>query len=145
MTSSQSPFPGRSLPDFAEKCCAHFGVPRERYVAVLLEHTLYPHARWLRPMLLIFAPDFFAADRDFLFGVGQLWRRRDFQVEVQDFHHHPANRGFLRQGLRLRISVGRVQELVNATLADSPRDANALPELQNFHSTPANAPKPSAG
>ena len=126
MSASVSPSPSSAWADFAQKCSAHFGVSSERYLETALRRTLYPHAHWLRPLIAVVAPDFFSADRDFLHGVGQLWRRRDFSIEVQNFHHHPANRGFLRRVLRLRVSAGRVQTLVNTLLIDPPTYATGL-------------------
>ncbi len=112
-------FPVRSV-DFEQQCCRRFGITRDRYLDTVFAHTLYPHARYLRRVILIFDANFFAADRDFLAGVGRLSRRRDFASEVKDFHHHPANRGLLRRGLRLRVSARRIQTLVNALLTDPP-------------------------
>ena len=54
----------------------------------------------------------FTADYDFIEAVGWLREQRDYQATVREFTAHPANRGFLRRWLRLRVSVRRVSELV---------------------------------
>ena len=118
MHPSALPEPVPPFADFAQKYCLRLGVAREDFVDVMLARTLYPHARWLRPVLGTLNPNFFAADRDFLAGIGRLWRRRDFVIEEKDFRHNPANHGFLRRALRLRVSVRRTRSLVNALLAD---------------------------
>lgn len=100
--------------DFAGRCCARFGVATERYLEFALRRTLYPHARLLRPLLRAWDADFFAPDREFLAAVGRLSRWRDFAGEVKDFHCHPANSGFLRRRLRLRVSVGRTRRFFAA-------------------------------
>ena len=87
---------------------AREGVPEKR---------LLP-ARLLRPLLGLF-PGYFSADREFVRGVGRITRLRDFEAEAQDFAHDPANRGILRQKLRLRTSTRRMRQLVHATLHDA--------------------------
>jgi hypothetical protein len=114
-SSSISPFG-----DFEQKLCARLGVASDRYLDTALRRTLYPHARLVRPLLQWVAPAFFDADLEFLQGVGRLWRRPDFKIEVWDYRYHPANRGWFRRVLRLRVSVERTQRLVESLLAEPP-------------------------
>ena len=107
--------------DFTERFCATEAVSAERWHGVLLRRSLYPHARLLRPLLVLFNPEFFAADRDFLNGVGRLTRRGDFAIEADEFAHHPANQGFWRRVLRLRVSVRRLHLLFIRALAEEAR------------------------
>lgn len=109
--------------DFAERFCADEGITPDRWQAVVLRHALYPHARLLRPIVALFDPEFFAADRDFLNGVGRLNRRSDFALEADEFAHHPANRGFARRALRLRVR--RLHQLVVRTLPEENQAAGA--------------------
>ena len=98
-------------PDFSERFCRRTGVTPARWHAVALRRALYPHARLLRPLLAALDPEFFAADRDFISGVGRLTRHSDFVIEAEEFAHHPANQSFLRRRLRLRVSVRRLHLL----------------------------------
>jgi hypothetical protein len=110
-TASASPFAR-----FRHRFCQHYAVAEEHYIDAALRHTLPPVARFLRPILLAFDSDYFAADRDFLDHVGQLSRRRDFPAAVYHFRHHPQNTGVLRTQLRLRCSVHRARALVDLVL-----------------------------
>jgi hypothetical protein len=137
--SSISPFA-----DFGERLCARFHVPPDRYLEIAFRCTLYPQARLLRPLLLWLDADFFAADRDFLASVGRLWRRREFKVEVWDFLDHPANRGCLRRGLRLRVSVERTRRLVDALLENPPPDGVVFLRAPEVDAPPIDPPPPPA-
>lgn len=63
----------------------------------------------------------FAADLDLVRAAGRLRRLRDLADEIADFNHHPANVGFWRTQLKLRLSTTRLRALMRATLprADS--------------------------
>ncbi len=54
----------------------------------------------------------FAADYDFINNIGQLTRYRDFDLYMQGFSRHPQNCGFLRRGLRLRVSSHRLRFII---------------------------------
>jgi len=102
---------------FAEKFCAQRELSLEDYEAAVLRQTLHAAARLLRPLLAL-APEYFSADRQFVRGVARISRLRDFEPEAWDFAHDPNNRGFLRQGLRLRISTRKMRRLVWTTMRD---------------------------
>ena len=103
---------------FSEKFCAQHQLAPERYEAAVLRLTLHTPARLLQPLLGLF-PGYFSADRGFVRGVGRITRLRDFDPEALDFADDPANRGVLRQRLRLRVSTRRMRRLVHATLHDA--------------------------
>jgi len=102
---------------FAEKFCAKRKVHPQDFEATVLRLTLRPAARVLRPLLNL-NPDYFAADREFIRGVGRISRLQDFNSEEQDYTHNPHNRDFLHRTLRLRVSRRRLRNLVRDTLAD---------------------------
>ena len=103
---------------FAERFCAQHHIAPEAYETAVLRRSLHTLARLLRPLLDLF-PAYFSADREFVRGVGRISRLREFEGEAQDFAQDPANRGILRQRLRLRISTRRLRHLVRATLHDT--------------------------
>jgi hypothetical protein len=100
-----------NMATFAEKFCARHNLDPEKYEAVAFKRALYPAARWLRPVLVLKA-DYFAADREFIRGVGRLTRSSNFDSEAQNFLYHPNNRGFLRHVFKLRASVRRLSRMV---------------------------------
>lgn len=102
---------------FAEKYCAKNGVDPADYEAVVLRQALRPTARILR-LFLNLNPNYFAADRDFVRGVGRISRLDDFQAESVDFTHHPAGRGFCHRTLGWRVSRERLRRIVRETLRD---------------------------
>lgn len=100
---------------FAEKFCHQQRVHPSDYEAVVLRRSLRPIARLLRPLLNL-NPSYFAADREFVRGVGRLTRLADFHTEAQDFVNHPDGRGFLHRTLTLRVSRERLHNLLRDTL-----------------------------
>lgn len=102
---------------FSEGFCAKYHVRPEAYEAEVMKRSLYPAARVVRGFLALI-PDYFSADRAFLNAVGRMTRRRDFGLEEIEFVHHPANRGFLRRQLKLRVSARRLHRLVRAVFND---------------------------
>ncbi len=101
---------------FAELYCEQNGLKPEEYEAVVLNRSLYPHARLLAPFVRMLWADHFAADIDFVRNVARLRRFREFAFESEEFAHHPANRGFWRLTVNLRISSRTLRRLVRATL-----------------------------
>ena len=112
---------------FSEGFCAKFNVSPEAYEAEVMKRALYPLARVIR-WLLVLIPDYFSADRAFLASVGRMTRRRDFGLEEIEFVHHPANRGFLRRQLKLRVSARRLHRLVRAVFSDESGGADIAGE-----------------
>jgi hypothetical protein len=103
---------------FAEKFCARHGLAIEKYEAVVLQRALYPAARWLRPVLGL-NTNYFAADREFIRGVGRLTRSSSFESEAEDYLYHRNNRGFLRRVFKLRVSAKRLSRLVKDAFRES--------------------------
>ena len=106
-----------NAPTFAEWYCAKNGLAPEKFLETVLKRSLYPQARLLRPILSLTSRHYIA-DRDFVIGVGGIKRMREFDQEALAYVQDPNNRGFLRKGLRLRVSVSRMQHLVRATMRE---------------------------
>jgi hypothetical protein len=104
-------------PTFAELYCTRHGLAPEDYVKAVFTRALYPHARLLQPILGLFS-GYFVADRDFVYCIGRITRMRQFDQEAIAYVQDPNNRGFLRKGLRLRVSVSRMHHLVRATMRE---------------------------
>jgi hypothetical protein len=101
---------------FAELYCEQHGVEKADYDRVVLNQSLYPHARLLAPLIRFFWSDYFAADLDFVRSVGRLRRFREFFYEAEEFAHHPANRGFWRLTANVRVSSRALRRMVRSTL-----------------------------
>ncbi|MCR6630479.1 MAG: hypothetical protein NVV74_10735 [Magnetospirillum sp.] len=86
------------------------GFPLEKFERAVVFRCLHLQAKPLW-WLLWLNRDYYAADFDFVGGVGSLRSQRDFRTEVSEFHYHPRNRGLLRSGLQLRVSAKKVQKL----------------------------------
>jgi hypothetical protein len=102
---------------FAERFCVRHNIPFSQYRDAVLKQSLYPAARLLWPLLNMI-PGHFMADREFISNVGSIKRLRDFDIEVFAYINDPNNRGFLRRGLKLRVSAARLNGLLWSTLRD---------------------------
>jgi hypothetical protein len=115
--------------NFRDRFCSRFGVAPERFEKAVFRRTAYTLARCLRAIIPGTSPEFFAPDDDFIAGVARISRRSDFAEEAEEFAHHPANRGFLRRVLRIRVSIGRMQSLAGVVFEE--RDS-----VSHSHSPP---------
>jgi hypothetical protein len=93
-------------------CRAQGVFPADFPTEVLLK-TLYPHARPLFGLLTQLNPDFFRPDYEFIEDVSCMQNHRDLSHAVENYVTNPANKGFIRRRLRLRISVRRMLRLVH--------------------------------
>ncbi len=100
---------------FFELYCEQQSIPAADYARRVFSRALYPHARPLAGVISLFNSDYFAADHDFVEDVGRLTSYHDFLGSGMDYSHHPGNRGFFRQVLRLRISTDRMRRMVRTT------------------------------
>ena len=103
--------------NFAEIFCAKRNIHPADYEAAVLRYALHRRARLFRPLLGLF-PNYFAADRAFIRGVGRITRVAEFDAEAQDYAHDHDNRGFFRRVLRLRVSRQRLHRLVRDTFRE---------------------------
>jgi hypothetical protein len=118
---------------FAELYCEQNQIDPSCYEREVLARALYPQAKLIRWILLA-QSNLMAADWDFVRGVGGLRRFRDFDFEAQEYAHHPANRGFWRMSINLRVSSRALRRMVRETLhadrhaaEDAAADDTAVP------------------
>jgi hypothetical protein len=100
----------------AEKFCAHHRLEPERFVDSMFWRCLHRRAWLLVPLLRAFDPEYFQADYDLLHSVGKLTSAEQLEEELQDYYSHSGNYGYLRRGLRLRVSVRRLAKIVHQFL-----------------------------
>jgi hypothetical protein len=115
-TRSPTPTTPMADPTFAEAWCAKHGTAPEAFATTVLPRALHAHARLVAPVIRFFDHNHFAADLDLVRAAGGLRRVRDLADEITDFNHHPANTGFWRQTMNVRISTHRLRHLMRATL-----------------------------
>lgn len=117
----------RMLPrrEFSGLYCELQGIDKSDYLRTVFRQALYPHARPWVWLLQQIAPNFFRADYDFIYDVGRLRNFKDYELAVEEFVAHPANRDNpLRTLLRIRVGAGRLRRIVRATL-NAPRTRHA--------------------
>lgn len=130
--------------NFADLYCIQNQIDRARYEREVLVRSLFPHARLFAWWMLFFTPQSFAADMDFVRSVGDLRRFRDFEFEAHEYAHHPANRGFLRKFLYIRVSARALRRMVRETLHHSVAPDQKVAEESAVpfkNTTPAKAEK----
>jgi hypothetical protein len=110
------PSPSRtSSVTFAEKFCAQYQIPPQRYEAEMLKRSLYFPGKAMR-LLVGREANYFAPDRDFIRGVGRLTSPRGFGAEVWAFTIDPENSRFHRLHLKMRVSAKKVYRVVSEIL-----------------------------
>ncbi len=101
---------------FEELYCEQRSIAPEAFARAAMRESLYLHARLLYPLVNLLWPDHFVADLDLVRSTGRLRRVRDFRGEVEEFVHHPANRGALRHVFNVRVSTKRLRHLLRSVL-----------------------------
>lgn len=92
------------------------------------------------PLITLFNGDYLAADNDFIHDVAQNTSYNEFFNSSFEYIHHPANRGFLRRFLRIRISTERMRRIVRKTMIPTSRKAPESQETMTpFKTTGQNA------
>ena len=103
-------------PTVLDSYCRLHAIDESDFAADLLNRTLYPQARLLRPILQWFVHNPFAVDLTYLDCVGRIRSSKQLADETFDFHNQSANRRFLRRVLHFRVSVKKVNRLVKPLL-----------------------------
>jgi hypothetical protein len=106
---------------FAEIYGERAGLPPAELNHVLFSRTLYPQARLIAGLVRWLNPRHFIADYEFCEDVGYLRSLEDFSLVLGSYIEHPANRGFLRRRLRIRVSARRMFKIVRSVFAPSGR------------------------
>ena len=114
-----------NLKTFKSKYCQRYNVLEKDFENSVLKEALYPHARFLTPLLHLLYPEYLEPDRDFIQSVARIKDYAHFFDESLDFSFHPKNVGIARRTLNLRISTRRMRNLVRNVLGpDSVPPAN---------------------
>ncbi len=103
-------------PTFADTFCARYQLTAAEFERAVLRRILYPHARFLAPLVRLTEPEYFAEDLDLIRSVGQIRHLRQFHDACTDYRHHLAHTSAARRFLRLRASARKLYHLVAETL-----------------------------
>lgn len=114
-----------AMSSFAELFCARHHLSPEQFEEEVIARSIHFHATLLWRVINWVHPDYFTADRQFIRALADVTSLRDFRVESSAFTHHPANRGFMRRMLKIRVSSGRLRRLI-ASYLPSAREAGAM-------------------
>jgi hypothetical protein len=98
---------------FQEQFCAQNRVAAADFESALLQLTLYPAARVLRPLLGL-SPRYFEDEILFVRQVGAIRRPDDYLACEAEYLESEGYRGFLHRRLRLRISCRRMRMAVRS-------------------------------
>ena len=96
---------------FREIYCEKNGCTDSRFEHELLWRCFYPHARPLLPFMKVMSKQYFTADLELINDVGYSTGRQGVKDAIDSYFHHPANVGFLRRRLRVRISTNAIRHL----------------------------------
>ena len=103
---------------FREKFCADQKCSTEQFVSRVFWRTLYPHARLLAPIILLFRRPFFEADRVLISCAGDACDLRRIREDVRDFFWDSNNRGWLRRRINIRVSGQKLKDLARDYLPE---------------------------
>ena len=112
---------------FQQRFIEKQGIDPEAFTWSVLRATVPPHARLLLPLMRFFSPGILAADYDLINQIAHLTSRRQFAEFASERHYHPANRGFARKVLGVRVSINRLQRLVYATMRPVDEQSSVAP------------------
>lgn len=108
---------------FAEIYGERTGLSPAELNHVLFIRSLYPPARLIARLVRWLNPRHFIADYEFCEDVGNLRSLEDFSLALGSYLEHPANRGFLRRKLRIRVSARRMLQIVRTVFEPNGRVA----------------------
>ena len=99
---------------FKSLFCEKFGCPPAGYEERAFRKCLYWHARFLAPVIRKISPDFFFEDFKFIRYLGDSLGVRDATVDIRNYSDvNRSNLGFLRTGLKIRVSGQKASRLVH--------------------------------
>lgn len=106
-----------------QRACQRLACSPDEFDQLAFRTALYPHARWLRPLIIRVNPEAFEPDLTFVRHVGSLARLDDVPPEAREFHQHVENVPFARRVLRLRVSARRLARYLHESLHPAPDES----------------------
>ena len=113
---------------FKSLFCEKFGCPPARYEDRAFRKCLYWHALFLAPVIRLIRPDFFFEDFKFIRYLGDSLGVRDATVDIRNYGDvNRRNLGFLRTGLKIRVSGQKASRLVHQLFLEAEEAEAAAP------------------
>lgn len=113
---------------FKSLFCEKFGCPPAECEEQAFRKCLYSHARFLAPVLRKFSRDFFLEDFKFIRYLGDSVGVRDAMVDIRNYSDvNRRNTGFLRTGLKIRVSGQKASRLVHHLFQEAQNAETASP------------------
>ncbi|MEW6302881.1 MAG: hypothetical protein AB1705_05385 [Verrucomicrobiota bacterium] len=97
--------------DFQTLACRKFGCPPENYTGRVFWECLYPHAKIPARLILPLHRGFFAHDFEMIQMLAQETTLAAFRSELQNWRQYHRPEGWLRHGLKIRVSARRLARL----------------------------------
>jgi hypothetical protein len=98
--------------ELASLYCENRNVPVKQFEAKIFREVLYPHARFFRLPLLLFYPEIFASDREFIRQVGQAQSMVEYIEAENAFRRRITHFSEFRRAMKLRVSTRRIRRIV---------------------------------
>ncbi|HEX3730387.1 MAG TPA: hypothetical protein VHV47_11325 [Opitutaceae bacterium] len=98
------------MKNFQDKYCEAHGCTPAGFNRRLFWRCLHRHALPIVPLILLFKPDYFAADRELIAGVRRAERMNQVWEEIREYFLSPKHTGWLRRKANVRISARRLIE-----------------------------------
>lgn len=99
-----------------ELYCSQHQIDPKDFPKVVFRQALYPHTRPFVTLIAVFQRYHFAADHAFIDSISRIKRYQNFRSCAEELARHPLNRGFLRHGLRLRLSSNRLRTIIKTVM-----------------------------
>lgn len=106
---------------FAQKYCRACNCEPKDFARRLFWRCLHRHALPVAPLLLLFKPRYFDADRELIAEVGRAERMTQVWEEIRDYFLNPRHTGWLRRRAHIRLSARRLIQVARAHLPASSR------------------------
>lgn len=120
-------FISRCMKSFQTVFCEERGCATADFTRKVFWRCLPRRARLCAACLGGSGARFFLPERVLLARVGATTSLRQLEEELDEFLHHPDNRGFLRMTLRIRISTTRLRRLAQGCLPKVPAGSTQPP------------------
>lgn len=107
---------------FREHYCVACDCRPDRFIRQVFWRCLHPHAFLIAPLVSLFQPEYFAADRELIARVATARTLREVNEEIHDYVRDHRNAGWWRGRAHLRLSTHRLRALARPYLPTLARD-----------------------
>lgn len=117
------------MKNFQDKYCEAHGCAPADFNRRLFWRCLHRHALLIAPVILLFKPSYFDADRELIAGVRRAARMNQVWEEIREYFLNPKHTGWLRRKGNVRISARRLIETARDFLPASGSPPSAYADV----------------